>query len=81
MKNEIRSMLRLGTRLDLSGALEYMRAHGSSVLLNWGEDTTLWECSWITGGDRYTGWTNHHPLGSVLICLEHVLDGMSDNEG
>lgn len=35
--------------------LVYMQEHGSSVLLNWGEDTNLWECSWITGGERYTG--------------------------
>ena len=38
--------------------LEWMQAHGSSVLLNWGEDNNLWECSWITNGKRYTGWQN-----------------------
>jgi hypothetical protein len=34
--------------------LAYMQRHGSSVVLNYGEDTGLWECSWITGGDRFT---------------------------
>ena len=41
----------------LETKLGFMREHGSSVLLNWGEDDNLWECSWITGGDRYSGYS------------------------
>ena len=41
---------------ELGGLLVWMRRYGSSVLLTWGEDTGQWECSWITGGRRYTGW-------------------------
>lgn len=37
------------------GIIEIMRAHGQSVLLNWGEDTGVWECSWISGDKRLTG--------------------------
>ncbi|HYF40716.1 MAG TPA: hypothetical protein VD930_13560 [Gemmatimonadales bacterium] len=40
---------------SLASILDYMKQHGSSVTLNWGEDNNLWECSWITGGKRYTG--------------------------
>lgn len=41
---------------DLNNLLEWMKQHGTSVLLNWseGEDSDLWECSWITGGKRFT---------------------------
>ncbi len=35
-------------------ALTWMKDKGSSVSLNWGEDDNQWECSWITGGKRYT---------------------------
>jgi hypothetical protein len=35
--------------------LGFMRHHGSSVLLNWGEDNGIWECSWITSGVRHVG--------------------------
>lgn len=35
--------------------LEWMKAHGQSVMLTWGEDNNCWECSWITSGARYTG--------------------------
>ena len=35
--------------------IAWMQRHGSSLLLNWGEDDGLWECSWITGGQRYVG--------------------------
>lgn len=39
----------------LQEVLEWMADGGSSVLLNFGEDTGAWECSWITGGERFTG--------------------------
>lgn len=37
--------------------LERMKREGSSVILNWGEDTDMWECSWITGGVRFTAFS------------------------
>jgi hypothetical protein len=33
--------------------LQFMRERGTSVTLNWGEDTDAWEATWITVGDRY----------------------------
>lgn len=36
------------------GTLGWMAAHGQSVVLNYGEDNQQWECSWITGDERYT---------------------------
>jgi hypothetical protein len=41
--------------MELERLMAFMQRHGSSVLLNWGEDTGQWECSWITSGTRYTG--------------------------
>ena len=49
--NELVAMLRSDHVPDLLG---WMAAHGSSVILNWGEDNNQWECSWITGGNRFT---------------------------
>jgi hypothetical protein len=34
--------------------LDDMTRRGQSVVLTWGEDTGQWECSWITGGVRFT---------------------------
>ena len=51
-------------------ALTWMKDKGSSVLLNWGEDDNLWECSWITGGKRYTCATKNMTsaiVGSLLL--------------
>ena len=53
---------------ELEPVLEWMRDNGSSVLLNWGEDNDLWECSWITGGKRFTG-TSQHIRPAILGSL------------
>lgn len=42
----------------LAENLEWMRQRGTSVILNWGEDTDLWECSWIANGERFTGFSD-----------------------
>ncbi len=49
--------------------LAWMRLHGSSLSLSWGEDTDLWECSWITGGKRYTG-VSSYLQGAVQQVLQ-----------
>lgn len=54
--------------MTVENVLEWMRAHGSSVLLNWGEDPDAWECSWITGGKRYTG-CQVKMRSALLECL------------
>lgn len=38
--------------MTLLELINYMTEHGSSLIMNWGEDTGMWECSWITGGVR-----------------------------
>jgi hypothetical protein len=48
---------------------EWMKEHGSSFLLNWGEDDGLWECSWITGGERYTGLSQYPALAICRAAL------------
>jgi hypothetical protein len=35
--------------------IEHMREHGSSLIMNWGEDTAVWEVAWITSGGRFCG--------------------------
>jgi hypothetical protein len=44
---------------NLSENLGHMQRHGQSVQLSWGEDTGLWECSWITSGERYTAFSRY----------------------
>jgi hypothetical protein len=55
-----------GQRFDSDRALELMRRNGSSVTLNWGEDTGQWECSWITGGKRFT-YTSDTASGNAIL--------------
>lgn len=52
-----------------------MQAHGSAVLLSWDEADGLWECSWITGGDRFT---SHSILPDLAVCgaARQALDGL-----
>jgi hypothetical protein len=57
---------------DLAIIVAFMQAHGSSVILNWGEDNELWECSWITDGVRYTGFSNQDALSAARDCLKHA---------
>lgn len=49
-------------------ALTWMQELGSSVLLNWGEDDNLWECSWITLGKRFTG-NSENMTAAIVACL------------
>lgn len=58
--------------------LAWLKERGSSVELNWGEDTDMWECSIISGGDRFTG-VARDPYAAVLECYERVLKRMADN--
>ena len=51
-------------------ALTWMKDNGSSILLNWGEDDNLWECSWITGGKRYTCSTENMTTAIVGALLK-----------
>lgn len=39
---------------SLTDTLGWMASRGQSVILNYGEDNRQWECSWITGGRRFT---------------------------
>jgi len=54
--------------------LAFMKQHGSSVTLGWGEDTSFWECCWITGGDRYRGACSN-PADACRVTIEHMLRG------
>jgi hypothetical protein len=51
--------------------LAYMQRYGSSVTLNYGEDTGLWECSWITGGERRTS-VCETPTRAARECIDEV---------
>jgi hypothetical protein len=51
MDDDVRAL----PRGSLYGALLFMARHGSSVVLNYGEDTEQWECSWIVNGRRFVG--------------------------
>lgn len=47
--------------------LEQMQRLGSSIMLSWAEDDNLWECSWITGGKRFTEHSTN-PSQAVSNC-------------
>jgi hypothetical protein len=67
------TLMELGRRIHagditLEDALREMKEGSSSVLLNWGEDDDLWECSWIVGGIRYTE-RHFQPRTAVLKAV------------
>jgi hypothetical protein len=63
--------------ITLEDALREMKEGSSSVLLNWAEDDgEIWECSWIVGGERYTGlhWQPRTAiLQAVVKCTNALL--------
>ncbi len=58
--------------LTLATKIAWLKAHGSSLSLNWGEDTGCWECSWISSGKRRT---------VVTQRLETALDALLKGQG
>ena len=68
------SLMELGRRvhageISLEDALSEMKEGCSSVLLNWSEDDgELWECSWIVGGIRYSGY-HPQPRTAILAAI------------
>lgn len=85
--NEQMSLMELGRRIhdgtiSLEDALREMKSESTSVLLGWGEDDgELWECSWIVGGERYTGY-HYQPrtaiLQAVVECTKALLQRAKD---
>jgi len=57
------------THDDLHGTLLHLKKISSSVSINWGEDTDLWECSAVSGGQRFT--INH---ASARIAAFELLE-------
>ena len=43
--------------MGLKEEIAAMQFNGSSIVLNWGDDNNLWEVSWITGGERFCGFS------------------------
>lgn len=70
----------LKSNRKIEHALADMTKSGQSLILNWGEDDNLWECSWIAGhGVRYTGWDTDLRR-SVIDCLVKAKEGIEDVE-
>ena len=74
----------LGVGVDLQEAeavnqfyeqLRFMAAGGSSVTLNYGEDSGNWECSWISGGRRFTEFARDPGVAAMLV-LRKVKEAM-----
>jgi hypothetical protein len=53
----------------VTDCLVKMATRGQSISLHYGEDTGLWECSWVTSGKRYTGVSRDIPK-AVIECME-----------
>ena len=69
--NELVAILNAST---MRSQLDWMAAHGQSIILNYGEDNRQWEVSWITGDNRFTA-----VRGDVREAVKDVL-GMVRNE-
>lgn len=79
MTTDTPSLMELGRRLHanqctLEQALAWMREGSCSVILNWSEDDgPFWECSWIVGGERFTGFQTDirkAVLQAINRCIE-----------
>ena len=56
----------------LPDILGWMALHSQSVILNYGEDNRLWECSWIvSSGNRFTS-VEKSPLEATKSVLAKV---------
>ncbi len=62
--------MKLHAECDIEPVLDWMQGSGSSVVLTWGEDNSVWECSWITGGERFTGFSQ---------CVRYSILGALNN--
>jgi hypothetical protein len=51
---------------------EFMANHGQSLLITKSEDFSQWECSWVTSGQRFTGYADTAPLAICLAALKAV---------
>ncbi len=53
-----------------------LRDRERAVELGWSEDDgELWECSWIVGGVRYSGY-HPRPRSAVLAAVVKCIDGL-----
>jgi hypothetical protein len=60
--------------------LAYMKQRGSSLTLDWGDDTDQWECSWISSGDRFVG-VARSPALAAARCYEAMVAAKRDHSG
>ena len=80
------SLMELGRRIHaneitLEDALLEMKSGSCSVLLNWSEDDQdLWECSWIVGGVRHTGYHTQPRLSVLAAVVQCTKELVRDKE-
>lgn len=67
--NELVAILQSESLADVLG---WMAINSQSVILNYGEDNSQWECSWIVPrGERFTS-VEKTPLEAVKVVLNQV---------
>lgn len=65
-------LTKIMSAISISDMLDWMALHSQSVVLNYGEDNQMWECSWITGGDkRFTG-VEEKPIDAIRAALNSL---------
>ena len=58
---------------EIAAAWEVVeKLKGQSVDLNFGEDNNRWECSFIIGGERYSGYSTSAPHCICLAALKTI---------
>lgn len=58
---------------DAGVVIGRMKELGSSFLLNWGEDTNAWECSWLLDGQRHNGAGSTAQLAVCRSAVKWIL--------
>jgi hypothetical protein len=66
--------------LDFAELVNEMKQCGSSLCIDWGEDTDRWEVSWITSGVRYTA-VGQFMQDTVRQCYEKAKTAIAKSEG
>lgn len=62
--------------MDLKDKIVWLKQHGSSLTMNWGEDTDTWDVEWISGGERrsVSAPTLEYALDDLIVNTFYAVD-------
>lgn len=65
-------------KVDFETMVNWMAHHGQSIILNWGDDSELWEVAWIPDGKRYCGFSKS-PRMAIIQAAEKYRATLYEN--